>query len=221
MVSGSPLAIVGGRVLPGGPASFAAADARLANVIIADGRIVARDGEAAPAGAQVIDATGLTVLPGLIELHTHVPSPLAMALYVQQGITSIRFAGSTLGAVPRLRQTIASGQFPGPRVFSCGPLLDEPPAAWAMSSTEVTDAATARAAATSTMDAEAEALIVAQRIRPTTLAAIAAAAHARDVPVTGQVWTTSVREALQAGMDGVENTARLPEDPRLAPEWVE
>src|SRR5215207_3955542 len=130
MVSGPPLAITGGRVLSGGSAGFAADAARLATVIVADGRIVACNGEPPPVGAQTIDAMGLTVLPGLIELHTHVPSPLAMALYVQQGITSIRFAGSTLGVVPRLRQAVASGQFPGPRIFSCGPLLDEPPAAW-------------------------------------------------------------------------------------------
>src|SRR5262249_39246335 len=71
------------------------------------------------------------------------------------------------------------------------------------------------------IEAEADALLVAQRVRPATLEAIAEAAHERGVPLTGQTWTTSVREAVRAGMDGVENTARLPEDPRLGADWVE
>src|SRR5262249_25771856 len=142
-------------------------------------------------------------------------------LYVRQGITSVRFAGSALGAVPAIRRAIESGQVPGPRIFSCGPLLDEPPAAWGPSSVEVTEPDEARATVARLIDAEANALIVAQRLRPSTLRAIVEVAHERGVPVTGQTWTTTVREAVLAGMDGVENTARLPEDPSLPADWIE
>ncbi len=204
----------GGRVLLDGelvPADVAIEGDRVVHV-----------GSAAPApDARIVDVTSLSVLPGLIDVHTHPVIPRAMALYVLQGVTSVRFAGTPLGAAAELRRSVQRGILPGPRVFSCGPILDEPPGAWPDSTVHVTGPAEARDTAQRLIDAEADALLVAQRIRPATLAAITEVAHTRGVPVTGQTWTTSVREAVQAGMDGVENTARLPEDSRLPPGWVE
>ena len=214
------VALTGGRVLsPLADGEFTV----LSQVtVVLDGERIASVGPGAPPpGAVAIDVSGLTLLPGMVDLHTHVPTPSAMALYVQQGITGARFAGTTLGVVAALRERVASGEIPGPRIFSCGPLLDEPTAAWPDVSLEVSDRAAARAAAERVIDAEADALILAQRIRPDTLSAIVDVAHERGAPVTGQVWASSVREAVAGGMDGVENTARLPENPALEPGWIE
>jgi len=208
------IAVVGGRVLEG-------PQLRAATVVIEGERVVRVDGGPRPPAARILDATGLTVLAGLIDVHTHPPTPAAMAAYVRAGITSVRFAGTPLGAAVNLRRRVASGALPGPRIFSCGPILDEPPGAWAESTRHVSGPDDARKAAIDAIDGEADALLVAQRVRPATLRAIAEAAHERGVPLTGQTWTTSVREAVRAGMDGVENTARLPEDPRLDADWVE
>ena len=46
-----------------------------------------------PPGAEVIDGTGKSVIPGLIDVHVHDASDANMALYVRSGVTSIRFAG--------------------------------------------------------------------------------------------------------------------------------
>src|SRR5438093_69609 len=43
-------------------------------------------------------------------------------------------------------------------------------------------------------------------------------AHAHAIPVTGQLWQTSAREAADAGIDGLENTSRIPEDPGFGPD---
>jgi imidazolonepropionase-like amidohydrolase len=118
-----------------------------------------------------------------------------------------------------LRQRVAAGDLSGPRIFSCGPILDEAPAAWPSVSAEVSAPAEAESVVARLAEAEADAFIVAQRVRPATLRAITAAAHARGLPVCGQTWATTVREAIEAGMDGVENTARLPEDERLGADW--
>jgi Amidohydrolase family len=208
------IALVGGRILDG-------PELRATTALIEDERIRRVDGGAPPAGARRLDVTGLTVVPGLIDVHTHPTSPAAMAVYVRAGVTSVRFAGTPLGAAAELRRRVTSGALPGPRIFSCGPILDEPPGAWPESTRHVSGPDEARQVARHSIDAEADALLVAQRIRPATLAAIAEAAREQGVPLTGQTWTASVREAVRAGMEGVENTARLPEDPRLDADWVE
>jgi hypothetical protein len=211
------LAIVGGRVLVGGPGGFGADDGRESTILVAGDRILRVGGAPPPPDARILDAQGLTVLPGLVEMHTHVPTPVAMAVFVGQGVTSVRFAGTPLGVVAGLRRRVAAGDIAGPRIFSCGPILDEAPAAWPSVSAEVSEPAEAAIVIARLADAEADAFIVAQRVRPAMLRAITAAAHARGLPVCGQTWATTVREAIEAGMDGVENTARLPE----APDWSE
>lgn len=210
----SLVSLVGGRVLRG-PGAVPS------TVLIGDGRIVGVGPEPPPLATRRLDVTGLTVLPGLVDVHTHPVTPRAMGLYVLQGITSVRLAGTALGAAAALARAVAAGEVAGPRVFSCGPILDEPPGAWPDSTLHVRGPAEAREAAAHVTEAEASALLVAQRVRPATLVAVVEAAHERGVPVTGQTWTTSVREAVRIGMDGVENTARLPENPRLGPDWVE
>jgi imidazolonepropionase-like amidohydrolase len=214
------VALVGGRVLT--PTTAGDFSSSFPATVVLDGQRIAHVGPGEPpSGAAVVDVSGLTLLPGLVDLHTHVPTPSAMALYVQQGITAVRFAGTALGVVAGLRARVASGELPGPRIFSCGPLLDEPPAAWPDVSLEVSGPPATRAAVERVLDAEADALILAQRVRPETLAAIVQVADERGVPVTGQTWTTSVREAVLRGMHGVENTARLPEDPAADGAWVQ
>ncbi len=91
----------------------------------------------------VIDVPGCTIMPGLIDLHTHltyhepeVPVERAqctadatlraverMRFFLESGITSVRDAGSH-GNVPfRLKDWVAQGRLPGPRVFPAGRLI--------------------------------------------------------------------------------------------------
>src|SRR6476646_8992010 len=53
---------------------------------------------------------GKTVVPGLIEAHTHSTADADMLAYVKNGITSIRFAGLDLPTVRRLKARIDSGE---------------------------------------------------------------------------------------------------------------
>jgi dihydroorotase len=66
----SRLLIRGGRVLD--PASDYD---RIADVLVDDGRIVAVDSGLTADGARIIDAKGLIVAPGFVDLHTHVREP--------------------------------------------------------------------------------------------------------------------------------------------------
>jgi imidazolonepropionase-like amidohydrolase len=103
-------------------------------VILHDGRIVALGPTArtpVPAGATRVDGRGKYLMPGLAEMHAHVPpgSPTdeqladIMFLYVANGITTIR---GMLGAPYQieLKAKLASGAMLGPRFFAAAPSLN-------------------------------------------------------------------------------------------------
>ena len=87
-----------------------------------------------PRSANVIDATGQYLIPGLWDMHTHVffdhTAPdgrdLILPLFIANGITGIRDMGSNLDAVLPARQQIAAHQLLGPRMIVSGPMLDGP-----------------------------------------------------------------------------------------------
>src|SRR3954470_18273200 len=49
---------------------------------------------------------GKSLIPGLIDAHTHSTSDADMQAYIRNGITTIRFAGLDLDSVARLKQRI-------------------------------------------------------------------------------------------------------------------
>lgn len=120
---------------------------RNAVLVSEDGRIVAsgsRDQVRVPAGATVVDASGLTLLPGLIDSHVHLctrgdgldlgeslgtPPSLALLAAVpscratlEAGFTTVRDAGLTPVGV---RMAVERGYFPGPRMLLAITVLSE------------------------------------------------------------------------------------------------
>ena len=75
----------------------------------------------------VVDATGRTVMPGLIEFHTHLQADLGAAserAYLAFGITTVRSPGSTPYEAAEDREAVDAGTRPGPRLFTTGYLLE-------------------------------------------------------------------------------------------------
>jgi imidazolonepropionase-like amidohydrolase len=131
----------GGRVFDG-----TGAPAREGTVVIERNKIVKilpPEATDWPKDAQVIDVSGKTVLPGLIDLHTHLTYPLAetdfavgmneadatlrgaekLRYFLESGITSVRDVGSQ-GDVPfRLKEWVRENRIPGPRVFPAGAFI--------------------------------------------------------------------------------------------------
>ena len=113
-----------------------------ARVLVEDGRIVeAGPAEAVsvPDDAEVVDHSGETVLPGLIDAHLHLKGTRSMEPFdwiresselataratadartlLESGFTTIRDVGSEAG-IP-VREAIDDGTIPGPRVFTSG-----------------------------------------------------------------------------------------------------
>ncbi|MBC7897393.1 MAG: PD40 domain-containing protein [Cytophagaceae bacterium] len=80
-----------------------------------------------PAGMRVVDASGLTVMPGLIEYHTHLQKDLGAAAnraYLAFGITTVRSPGGTPYEAVEDREAVDAGVRPGPRLFVTGYLME-------------------------------------------------------------------------------------------------
>ena len=112
------LAIVHARLF-----DAAAATVRPATTVIVEGgRFAAtgRDGTIAiPRDAEVIDATGKTLLPGLWDLHAH-PDDVRALMMIAAGVTSARTMASSAKQPSRLAAQIAAGTAVGPRILQVG-----------------------------------------------------------------------------------------------------
>ncbi|MCE9601828.1 MAG: amidohydrolase family protein [Gemmatimonadetes bacterium] len=89
-------------------------------------RVVAHDAALHRTGT-VVDATGRTVMPGLIEFHTHLQADLGAAserAYLAFGITTVRSPGSTPYEAAEDREAVDAGARPGPRLFTTGYLFE-------------------------------------------------------------------------------------------------
>jgi hypothetical protein len=80
-----------------------------------------------PKDAEVIDAKGLTLLPGLIDAHYHNEESLEMAgVFLRRGVTSVRDPGAWIEAYDSLRALGTSI----PRLFLTGPHINKYPPAY-------------------------------------------------------------------------------------------
>jgi hypothetical protein len=104
-----------------------------ADVVVTDSRIVAvgkRDSVTVPAGAQVIDVSGKTILPGFIDTHYH-PQWLVPEIHTRQawqfvstlayGVTTTRDPQTASTDVLSYQDRVAIGGMVGPRIYSTGP----------------------------------------------------------------------------------------------------
>jgi imidazolonepropionase-like amidohydrolase len=184
-------------------------------VVIRGERIIAvgkREAMNIPAGAEIFDAKGLTLLPGLIDSHFHIDGDDGLpALYLKHGITSLRDPGQWTEAYDAARKAAA----PVPRLFLCGPHLDSPPAAYPKDSYIVRDAEETRLAVNRFADEGASAIKVYFRLPLALIKVATETAHARGLPVTSHLEIVDAGDAIRAGVDGVEHatsfgTALLP-----------
>ena len=138
LVTAQDLLITNARIIDGAGQTI-----EHGSVLIADGRIVSVTQEDIDAlGAVEIDASGMTVMPGLINTHWHVlsgvspaSSDAAIDQYIEdvvvdrleslleRGVTTIMSAGDHFPNILELRRKLADGEMRGPRLLAVGPLF--------------------------------------------------------------------------------------------------
>ncbi len=99
-------------------------------------------GATVPKDAEVIDATGKTVMPGLSDMHVHLQGAwdgisvdlLGYQRYMNAmlyaGVTTILDTGNYQPWILQLRQEQAAGRLVGPRIYCVGAMIDSADPAW-------------------------------------------------------------------------------------------
>ncbi len=102
------------------------------SVFITGGRITAieKTGKVhPPRGAQVIDATGKFLIPGLWDMHAHYFDPAYLSLFIANGVTGVRIMWGDPSDFKQ-REEIAKSSLIGPRMVIGSLLIDGPKPLW-------------------------------------------------------------------------------------------
>ena len=226
------LALVGGQVIDG----YEGAPIRDGVVLISGDRIVAvgpRSEVAIPAGTPTISTEGMSVLPGLMDMHVHLMilghseykhwdttymprfrdevMPAAAKQLLLSGVTTARDLGAPLEDILEIRRRIAAGEIPGPRLFVSGPFIQRAPyedyekdIRWG-----VNGAADARAKVKRLIDAGVDVikLIDQDQLTDDEVKAVVETAHAAGKPVVAHGHREDeIRVGLKHGVDNFEHT---------------
>ena len=187
-------------------------------VVIQGSRIgaVGPDGQVdIPGGAEVMDMSGHTVMPGMIGLHNHLfytaaggrsaqLTYSAPRLYLGSGVTSVRTTGSRQPyAELNLRAEIEGGRTPGPRIHITAPYITAGGGISGMTMLESPEQA--RRFVRYWAAEGATWLKAYTNIRTEELSAAIDEAHAQGIKVTGHLCSISFTEAVALGIDNIEH----------------
>jgi enamidase len=169
-----------------------------------------------PSGAQVIDATGKTVIPGLVHMHEHLFYPMLPGkaygyeaetftkLYLAGGVTSMRTAGAMHFAGDlSVRNAINEGRQPGPWIDVTGPYINAPG-----SVPQLMTIGTPQQAARAVdfyADQGATSFKAYTNLTRAELGAAIQTAHKRGLKLTGHLCSVTLREAADLGIDDIEH----------------
>ncbi len=240
----STKALVGGMLIDGFK------DQPIQNsVVIIEGEKITAVGEMGtvdiPEGAEVISTEGMTVLPGLWDMHVHLMinghadyghwhstypdrfekeiMPASAHQLLMAGVTSARDLGAPLEASINVRDAINSGDIPGPTMYMSGPFIQKKPYEgtdiyrWG-----VDGARDARAKVKKLADAGVDVikLIDQDQMTEEELMAVVDEAHKHNLPVVAHAHRPKeILLGLKAGVDNFEHTG-LSTAPEYPPEVI-
>jgi len=220
-----PIALTHVRVIDGtgGPAE---ADR---TVLIENGRIAAIQSaaDAVPQKYKTIDASGKSVMPGLVGMHDHmyytelpnldatgkseqprvIPQMTYSSpkMYLAAGVTTLRTTGSVEPyADLNLKLQIDAGHLVGPHMDVTAPYLEGPNSPF-IQMHQLKDAAEARSFVAFWADQGATSYKAYMNITRAQLGAAIEEAHRRGLKVTGHLCSVSYPEAVALGIDNLEH----------------
>lgn len=238
----TPLALVGGTLIDG------TGGAPLRNsVVLIRGDRIEKVGTTAslpvPNGYETVSAEGLTVLPGLWDLHVHlmyaghpdprhwfsaytpqfeqVIMPASAEQMLMAGVTAARDLAAPPEPIVAVKRRIAAGDTPGPTLYVAGPALTKG-GANAAQTWNVSGAADAQAKTNRLIDEGVDwiKIINAEQMTPQEMKAIVGTAHARGRKVAAHAFSEAeIRQGLLAGVDDFQHVRT--QTPEYPPDIVE
>jgi len=206
------------------------------SVIIIEGEKIIKVGHqgntSIPSDAEIISTEGMSVLPGLWDMHVHlminghsnyvhwdttylnqladIIMPSSALQLLKAGVTSARDLGAPLDASLQVRDRINKGEIPGPTMYMSGPFIQHEP----YPGTEafrwgVDGVADAKAKVKKLADAGVDCIKVVDQDQMTIeeLQAVVTEAHANNLKVVGHSHRPEeIRRGLTVGMDNFEHT---------------
>ncbi len=233
-----PLALVGGTLIDG----TGGAPIRDSVVLIRGQRIEKVGTTAAlpvPDGYLRVSTEGLTVLPGLWDLHVHlmyaghpdsrywfdtytpqferVIMPASAEQLLLAGVTTARDLAAPPQQVLAVKKRIAGGDITGPTLYVAGPALTKGGNPNAVQAWNVSGAADAKAKTSQLIDGGVDwiKIINAEALTPEEMKAIVDEAHARGRKVAAHAFSEAeIRQGLLAGVDDFQHVrTQTPEYP--------
>jgi imidazolonepropionase-like amidohydrolase len=169
-------------------------------------QVGAADAVSVPAGAERVDLAGRTIVPGLIDLHFHIENDPRLALrQLSHGVTAFRDPGQWDEKFVELRRMIAADHLPGPHIFTAGPHIDGEHPAYPADSVVARDADEARREAEINVRNGASAIKIYFRLPLASAKAVIEVCNARHIPCTAHLEILDAREAITAGLHGIEH----------------
>jgi hypothetical protein len=163
-------------------------------------------------GAQVVDARGKFLIPGLWDMHVHisgfhVEKEQFLSMCLANGVTGVRdMGGNLLETFHRWRKEMQAGTRLGPRIVAAGPMVDGPEPSWPLISIPVGTAAEGRQAVRSLLEQGADFVKVYSRIPREAYFAIADECKKQRIPFAGHVTIfVTPAEASDAGQKSIEH----------------
>ncbi len=163
---------------------------------------------AIPKGAEVVDLAGRAIVPGMIDMHSHLGGADPV-LNIASGITTIRDVGNDPDKLDDYKQRFAEGTAVGPHIVRYGFIEGRGEKA-AASKITATNADEAKAAVEFYAKRGYEGIKIYNSIPPELVATLAKLAHDKHMKVTGHIPAFMLaHEAVDAGYDGIEHINML------------
>jgi len=203
----SVTAIVGGRLIDG----TGKPPVENAVVVLKEGKITAAGPAAStpvPEGAQVIDAHGKSVLPGLWEMHSHFEQVEWGPIYLATGVTTARDVGNEREFIVAARDAIATGKGIGPRLVMAGVVDGKSPFALGIICVDTPEQAREQV---QKYKAEGfQQIKVYSSVKPEILKIVTAEAHRLGMTVTGHIPEgMNAIKGIEDGMDQINHVSYL------------
>jgi imidazolonepropionase-like amidohydrolase len=234
------VALVGGRIVDG-----FGGEPLENGVIVVEGERITAVGPASevevPVDAEIISTEGMSVLPGLWDMHVHLMivghsdydhwdrtyppvfadtiMPAAARQLLHAGVTSARDLGAPLDDILAVREAIASGELEGPTLYVSGPFIQHEPYPgtelfrWGVNGPEDGRDKVRRLAEAGV---DVIKLIDQDQMTMEEVQAVVDEAHARGLPVVAHAHRPEeIRRGIVAGVDNFEHTGlgTMPEYP--------